>query len=64
MPTITVARETLDALGVSEADLQEPTLAGHAKRSLEALLASRGFDLARDIGVTVLPTAEGVVLFQ
>jgi len=64
MPTITVARETLDALGVSEADLQEPTLTGHAKRSLEALLVSHNFDLTQDIGVVVLPTGEGVVLSQ
>ena len=64
MPTITIARETLDALGVSDADLGEPTLTGRAKRTLEALLASRGFDLTQDIGVVVLPTGQGVVLSQ
>jgi hypothetical protein len=63
VPTLTVTRETLDALGVSAADLQEPTLTGHAKRGLEAILASRGFDVTRDIEVIVLPSG-GVVLSQ
>jgi hypothetical protein len=46
MPILTVTQETLEALGVSSADIQEPILTGHAKRSLDAMLASRGFDVA------------------
>jgi hypothetical protein len=64
MPTMTVTRATLDALGISIADLEEPNLTGHAKRSLEPLLASRGFDITRDIGLAVLTSREGIVLTQ
>jgi 5-enolpyruvylshikimate-3-phosphate synthase len=63
MPTITVTREMLDALGVSVADLQGLTLTGPAKRSLEAMLAPRGFDVTGDIEAVVLPSG-GVVLSQ
>jgi len=54
MPTITLRPETLSGLGVPAADLREPTLTGHVKRALGALLASRGFDLTRDIRVVEL----------
>ena len=64
MLTLTVTRETLEALGVSSADLQQPSLTGHAKRSLEPMLASRGFDPARDIHLVVLVGGEGIVLTQ
>jgi hypothetical protein len=64
MPTLTVSRETLEALGVSYADLLGSSLTGHAKRSLEPMLASRGFDPARDIRLVVLASGEGVVLTQ
>jgi hypothetical protein len=64
MPILTVTQETLEALGVSSADIQEPILTGHAKRSLEAMLASRGFDVASPICVVVLATWDGVVLTQ
>jgi hypothetical protein len=64
MPTMTVRRATLDALGISIAQLHEPNLTGHAKRSLEPLLASRGFDLTRDIGFAVLASGDGIVLTQ
>jgi hypothetical protein len=63
MPILTVTQETLEALGVSSADIQEPILTGHAKRSL-AMLASRGFDVASPIRVVVLATRDGVVLTQ
>jgi hypothetical protein len=64
MPTTTVTRATLEALGISIADLEEPHLTGHAKRNLEPLLTSRGFDLTRDIGFAVLTSGEGIVLTQ
>jgi hypothetical protein len=64
MPTITVTREMLEALGISSADLHEPILTGHAKRSLEGALTAHGFDVTRDIGLVVLASGEGVVLTQ
>ena len=63
MPTLTVTRQTLEALGISAADLREPTPSGHAKRRLEAMLASQGFDLTGNIDAVVLPSG-GVVLSQ
>jgi len=63
MPTLTVTRQTLEALGVSAADLREPTLTGHARRRLEAILASQGFDPTGDIDAVVLQSG-GVILSQ
>ena len=64
MPTITLTLETLYAFGVSRADLEAPTLPDDAKRSLEAMLASRGFDVTDTVRVVVLPNGEGAVLTQ
>ena len=64
MPTITVTREMLEALGISSADLYEPILTGHAKRSLEGTLTSHGFDVTRDVSLVVLASGEGIVLTQ
>jgi hypothetical protein len=63
MPSLTVTREVFEALGVTMSDLREPTLAGHARSVLEPLLASRGFDIAREITFTVLAD-DSIVLTQ
>ena len=63
MPSLTVTRETFEALGVTMSDLREPRLAGHARRALEPLLASRGFDLSGEIAFTVLAD-DSIVLTQ
>jgi len=63
MPTLTIARETFEELGVTLRDLREPTLHGHARRALEPLLASRGFDLTMEIEFTILAD-DSIVLTQ
>jgi hypothetical protein len=44
MPTLTLTEQTLEALGIVHADIVEPVLPANAKRLLEALLVSRGFE--------------------
>jgi hypothetical protein len=53
-----------EVLGVSTAELQQSTLGLDSKRRLEAMLASRGFDMTRTIHVVVLSGGEGIVLTQ
>jgi hypothetical protein len=62
MPTVTVSPELLHVLGASLAGVNE--LDRDAKRLLEALLVSRGFDLKAAIRVSPLPRAEGFLLTQ
>ena len=64
MTAITLTREALLGLGISEAELRESTLTCHAKGVLEPLLASRGFDMIGDIGVVDLAIEAFVVLSQ
>jgi hypothetical protein len=63
VPTITLTMDTLNALGVSLADLL-PILQRETVTLLEPLLASRGFDVTKDVRVVVLATGDGVVLTQ
>ena len=63
MPTITLTRTTLEALGVSPDDLTE-AITAEAKRLLEPLLASRGFDVTRTVHVVELASGDGFVLTQ
>jgi len=58
LPTLTLTTGTVDALGVARSDLLEPTLGAGAGRVLEALLASRGFDLTSTIHVSELAISE------
>jgi hypothetical protein len=64
MPTLTLTFGTLEALGLSRADLSESTLQLDAQHPLEPLLASRGFDVTRTIHVHKLTGGEGFVLTQ
>jgi hypothetical protein len=61
---MTLTLETLAALDVSRNDLLEPVLSSDAKRVLEALLTSRGFDITRTVRVVELASGEGFVLTQ
>jgi hypothetical protein len=63
MPTITLTAETMSALGVSEDDLRQSPLPGHARCALEAMLTARGFDMAKPIRTVELATG-GFVLAQ
>jgi hypothetical protein len=63
MPTLTVTRGTLEALGVSPEDLTYHLTTAEA-RLLEPLLTSRGFDIRSAIRVVVLASGEGFVLSQ
>jgi hypothetical protein len=64
VPTLTLTLETLAAVGVSRDDLLQPALSSDAKRLLEALLTSRGFDVTRAVRVIELASGEGFVLAQ
>jgi hypothetical protein len=64
MPTLTLALGTLEALGVSRADLDERVLGPDARRILEPLLASRGFDVTRTVHVIPLASGDGFILTQ
>jgi hypothetical protein len=63
VPSLTLTRDTFEALGVTLGELREPIRAGHARLALEPLLASRGFDLGREITFTVLAD-DSIVLTQ
>jgi hypothetical protein len=63
MPTLTVSPGAIKALGCSAADVREPALTTEAKRALEPLLVSFGFQLDRVIRVVQLATG-GFVLAQ
>jgi hypothetical protein len=63
MPTITVSRGTLKALGVASDDLLYH-LTTEQKRLLEALLLGHQFNISAAISVVVLASGEGVVLAQ
>jgi hypothetical protein len=56
--------DTLAALGAFRDDLLQPVLSSDAMRLLEALLASRGFDISRAVQVIELTSGEGFVLTQ
>jgi hypothetical protein len=63
MPTITVSRGTLEALGVSSDDLTYH-LTGEQKLLLEGLLVAHQFNISAAINVVVLASGAGVVLTQ
>jgi hypothetical protein len=56
MVTLTLSRGTIRALGCAPADVREPALSEEAKRSLEPLLITHGFNTDRVIHVAVLTT--------
>jgi hypothetical protein len=62
--TLTLTLETLAALGISRDDLLQPAPSSDAKRRLEALLTSRGFDVSGAVRVIELTSGEGFVLMQ
>jgi hypothetical protein len=64
VPVLTLTMDRAEVLGVSTAELQQSTLGLDSKRRLEAMLASRGFDMTRTIHVVVLSGGEGIVLTQ
>jgi hypothetical protein len=64
MPTLTIETRLLDALGVPLTDLRQYQLGATAKRCLEALLMSRGFDIDRTIQVAELAKGDGFLLTQ
>jgi hypothetical protein len=64
VPTVTLTRATLEALGVSPDHIITDQLRTADTRLLEPVLASRGFDVASPIRVVVLTNGEGVVLTQ
>jgi hypothetical protein len=64
MPTLILTNETVDALGVSRAELRQQELTADAKRALAALLTGRGFDVTRTIYVREMANAEGFLLTQ
>jgi hypothetical protein len=64
MPTLTLTLGTLEALGLSRADLSESTLRLDVQHPLEPVLASRGFDVTRTIRVHELTGGAGFVLTQ
>jgi hypothetical protein len=63
MPTITVSRGTLAALGVSSDDLKYH-LTTEQTLLLEPLLVAHQFNVLAAISVVVLASGEGVVLTQ
>jgi hypothetical protein len=56
--------DRVEALGVSDEELQRAALGLDSMGRLEPMLASRGFDLTRTIHVVVLAGGEGIVLMQ
>jgi hypothetical protein len=63
MPTMTVRRGTLKALGVAPDDLTYH-LTTEQKLRLEALLVGHQFNVSDGISVVVLASGKGVVLTQ
>jgi hypothetical protein len=63
MPTVTLTTETLAALGVRREHLA-PIFTLEGRGLVEALLASRGFDMTRAVRVVELATGEGFVFTQ
>jgi hypothetical protein len=63
MPTMTVRRGTLEALGVEPDDLTYH-LTTEEKRLLEALLVAHQFNVSEGISVVGLASGVGVVLTQ
>ena len=63
MPTITLTTDTLATLGIRPAQLV-PTFTLEGRGLLEALLASRGFDMTRAIRVVELTAGYGFVFTQ
>jgi hypothetical protein len=64
MPVLMLTLETLERLGASYPALQQATLSPEARRALEPLLVSRGFDVTRPVRVLELASGEGFVLSQ
>ena len=64
VPTLTLTQETIKTLGIARADIVQAVLPANAKRLLEALLASRGFDVTRSVYVRELANGEGFLLTQ
>jgi hypothetical protein len=64
MPTLLLTNETVDALGVSRAELRQQELTAEARRVLATLLTGHGFDVTRAIYVRELANAEGFLLTQ
>ena len=63
MPTLTLTTETLASLGVRREQLV-PTFTIDGRSLMEALLASRGFDMGRAVRVVELASGEGFVFTQ
>jgi hypothetical protein len=63
MPTITVTRGTLEALGVASDDLLYH-LTTEQKLLLEALLIARQFNISAAISVVVMASGASIVLTQ
>ena len=65
MPTLTVTNEVLERLGIGPEELADTRrLEGKARRALEPLLASRGFNIFGTVYISTLPTNDGFVLTQ
>jgi hypothetical protein len=63
MPTLTLTTETLATLGIRRQQLV-PTFTLDGRGLMDALLASRGFDLSRAVRVVELASGEGFVFTQ
>jgi hypothetical protein len=64
MPTLTLSTRVVEDLGLTRAEMLRPELNQDAKRVLEALLVSRGFNLHGLIHVSELSGRDGFVLTQ
>jgi hypothetical protein len=63
MPTLTLTTETLATLGVRREQLV-PTFTLDGRGLVDALLASRGFDMTRAVRVVELASGDGFVFAQ
>ena len=63
MPTLTLSLDALQQVGVRRGHLV-PTFTLEGRGLLEALLASRGFDMTRAIRVVELASGDGFVFTQ
>jgi hypothetical protein len=65
MLTLTLTNDVLERLRIRSEDLADQRrLEGNARRVLEPLLASRGFNVLGTVYISALPTNDGFVLTQ
>jgi hypothetical protein len=64
MPTLPFRLRTLEALGVTRADIERRILSSEATRGIEPFLSARGFDVTRTIHVLKLTTPDEFILAQ